>query len=50
MEPHRNKVGALGDRVGTLEDTSPQEDRLVPQSDKVGALGDRVGALEVGAL
>ena len=46
MEPHRDKAGALEDRVGALEDWSPQETRLEPileiglepQIDKVGAL------------
>jgi len=43
LEPHRDKVGALGDRVGSLEDGSHQED-------EVGAYTtDRVGSLEVGA-
>ena len=28
MEPHRDKVGALEDRVGALADRSPQETKL----------------------
>ena len=30
LEPHRDKVDALEDRVGALEDCSPQETRLEP--------------------
>ena len=30
MEPHRDKVGALEDRVGALEDWSRQETRSEP--------------------
>ena len=41
--PHRDKVSALEDRVGALEDRGPQETRLEP------VLDIRVGALEVGA-
>jgi len=33
LEPRKNKVGAMEDRVGALEDESPQETRLEPELD-----------------